>query len=98
MMRRAPGAAALAALMAAACGGRASDTTARDLDRAAESYVRLVLALGDRDADSLDNYHGPPAWQAEARARRAAPADIRLGASSLAEALAADAGPPGERQ
>jgi len=93
MMRRASRAAALAALMAAACGGRASDTTARDLDRAAESYVRLVLALGDRDADSLDNYHGPPAWQAEARARRATLADIRIGASSLAESLAAASAP-----
>jgi hypothetical protein len=96
MMRRASRAAALAALMAAACGGRASDTTARDLDRAAESYVRLVLALGDRDADSLDNYHGPPAWQAEARARRATLADIRVGASSLAESLAAVSAPDGD--
>ncbi|PYR54470.1 MAG: hypothetical protein DMF95_00070 [Acidobacteria bacterium] len=58
------------------------------LDAAAESYVRLVLALGERDPDSLDAYHGPPAWQAEARTRRATLADIRTAAASLADSLA----------
>src|SRR5215831_1474151 len=29
------------------------------LDEAAERYVRIVLALGERDADSLDSYYGP---------------------------------------
>jgi hypothetical protein len=85
--------AALAAFLTAACSGRASGTSAHDLDRAAESYVRVVLALGERDADSLDSYHGPPAWQAEARARHATLADIRTGASSLAESLAAASAP-----
>src|SRR5712692_6586475 len=80
--------AALAAFLTAACSGRASGTSAHDLDRAAESYVRVVLALGERDADSLDSYHGPPAWQAEARARHATLADIRTAAAALAESLA----------
>ena len=79
--------AALAALLSA-CAGHRSDATAPALDLAAESYVRLVLALGERDSDSLDSYHGPPAWQVEARARRAALVDIQTAAASLAELLA----------
>ena len=50
---------------------------AASLDAAAEFYVRVVLALGERDADSLDTYYGPGAWQAEARARHLSLDDIR---------------------
>jgi hypothetical protein len=46
---------------------RGSPTAA--LDAAAEFYVRAALALGERDADSLDIYYGPGAWRADARAR-----------------------------
>ena len=72
-----------------ACGEDRPHTQApaAALDAAAESYVRLVLALGERDADSLDTYHGPPAWQAEARTRRATLADVQSAAASLAESL-----------
>ena len=47
------------------------------LDAAAEFYVRAALALGERDADSLDIYYGPVAWQADARARRLPIDDVR---------------------
>jgi hypothetical protein len=60
---------------------------AASLDAAAEQYVRLVLALGERDADSLDTYYGPGAWQAEARARRASLVDIRTAAAALVDSL-----------
>lgn len=79
--------AALAVLLSA-CAGRRSEATAPALDLAAESYVRLVLALGERDADSLDGYHGPPAWQMEARERRTPLVDIQSAARALAESLA----------
>lgn len=36
------------------------------LNRLAESYARLLLALGQHDADSVDAFYGPPAWKAEA--------------------------------
>src|SRR3954463_14989721 len=32
----------------------------------AERYVKLVLALGQHDADYVDAYYGPPEWKAEA--------------------------------
>src|SRR5258708_13522028 len=83
---------ALAAWLGA-CGSWATDGRApAALDAAAESYVRLVLALAERDADSLDIYHGPPAWQAEAHVRHATLDDIRSAASSLAASLPAIAG------
>jgi hypothetical protein len=49
--------------------------------------VRVVLALGERDADSLDAYHGPPEWQAEARAAHASLPEVRAAAASLADRL-----------
>ena len=68
---------------AALCRRRAA------LDAAAESYVRLVLALAERDADSLDIYHGPPAWEQDARARRPSLDDTRSAAATLSESVAA---------
>lgn len=56
-----------------ACG----TSLAASLDAAAEYYVRMALALGERDTDSLDTYDGPGAWQAEARARHLSLDEIR---------------------
>jgi hypothetical protein len=59
------------------------------IDDAARTYVGLALALGDRDADSLDSYHGPPAWQEAARREHATLAEIRRRAVALANTLEA---------
>ena len=75
---------------AVACARRPSP--AADLDAAAESYVRIVLALAQRDPDSLDSYHGPAAWRADAEALRAPLADVQRSARSLADALAGASG------
>jgi hypothetical protein len=77
-----------------ACGGAVPP--ARALDAAAESYVRLVLALAERDADSLDIYYGPPAWEEDARARRPSLDDTRSAAATLSESVAAIAGASGD--
>jgi hypothetical protein len=61
------------------------------LDEAAERYVRIVLALGERDADSLDSYSGPAAWSADARRARAPLADVQRDARALANDLSARA-------
>ncbi|PYR04587.1 MAG: hypothetical protein DMF99_31515 [Acidobacteria bacterium] len=47
----------------------------------------MVLALGERDSDSLDSYHGPVAWQAEVRAERPTLPQIRAAAATLADSL-----------
>jgi hypothetical protein len=36
------------------------------MDSVAQQYVRLVLALGQHDADYVDAYYGPPEWKEEA--------------------------------
>ncbi|HUP47099.1 MAG TPA: hypothetical protein VM779_16455 [Thermoanaerobaculia bacterium] len=41
------------------------------MNTAAGRYVRLVLALGEHDADYVDAYYGPPAWRDEVKARKA---------------------------
>ncbi len=61
------------AVCLSACRG--SPTAA--LDAAAEFYVRAALALGERDADSLDIYYGPGAWRADAHLRHLPLDDIR---------------------
>ena len=39
-------------------------TRAQDvrMNTLAEQYVRLVLAVGQHDADYVDAYYGPPEW------------------------------------
>ncbi|MCI0659349.1 MAG: hypothetical protein L0170_20030, partial [Acidobacteria bacterium] len=45
-------------------------STSQTLDASAEAYVRLVLALGEHDSDSVDAYYGPEAWREEARGKK----------------------------
>jgi hypothetical protein len=56
-------------LAIAVCLSACRGSPTASLDAAAEFYVRAALALGERDADSLDIYYGLGAWQADARAR-----------------------------
>lgn len=61
----------------------------------AERYVRLVLAVGQHDADYVDAYYGPPEWRAAAEARKTPLADIDADAAAVLESLAALAPSPG---
>ena len=48
-----------------------------------ERYVRLVLAMGQHDADYVDAYYGPPEWRTEADAAKVpldGDRDARVGA------------------
>ena len=40
------------------------------MDTIAEQYVKLVLALGQHDADYVDAYYGPPERKKEGAVRR----------------------------
>ena len=42
--------------------------SAPDLDAIAETYIRLVLAVGQHDGDYVDAYYGPESWKTEAEA------------------------------
>jgi hypothetical protein len=80
----------------AACGGIGRWTEQRRLDAEAERYVRIVLALGDRDPDSLDFYAGPPDWQAQAHAGNQPLGDIKRSASVLLARIADERSPTPE--
>ncbi|HEX2190099.1 MAG TPA: hypothetical protein VHG51_14425 [Longimicrobiaceae bacterium] len=54
----------------------------------AEGYVKLVLALGQHDADYVDAYYGPAAWRSEAEAARLPLPAIRGRAADLRAAVA----------
>jgi hypothetical protein len=62
-------------LLAAACGpapepaAKGGDSLAA-MDAVAQSYVRLVLALGEHDPYYVDAYYGPEAWRDEAKAEK----------------------------
>ncbi len=58
------------ALALAGCTGCAGDHRVKEMDRIAESYVTLVLAVGEHDPDYVDAYYGPGEWREEARRRK----------------------------
>ncbi len=68
------------------------------MKRIAESYVRLVLAVGQHDADYVDAYYGPPEWRAEAEAGKRPLSEIRTEAAALISELAAGSPAPGDEE
>ena len=64
-----------------------SSNSLQRMDRAAERYVKLVLAAGEHDADLVDAFYGPPEWRKEAKAAKRPLADLRREADALAAEL-----------
>jgi hypothetical protein len=60
-----------------------------EMDRVAEDYVKLVLALGQHDPDYVDAYYGPPAWRSAADSAKLPLPAIRERAAELRRAVAA---------
>ena len=57
------------------------------LDSVAESYVKLVLAVGQHDADYVDAYYGPPAWRSAAETETRSLEGLSTEARALVEQL-----------
>src|SRR5690349_24562808 len=92
MIRKPFAAIVLGTILSLAAGCAASAPPSRDsssMNRIADSYVRLVLAVGQHDADYVDAYYGPPEWRKEAEAQKLPLAEISTRAASLAQAIAA---------
>ncbi len=53
------------------------------LGAVAERYVKLVLAVGQHDADYVDAYYGPPEWRAEVEKSKTPLADLTTEATAL---------------
>lgn len=66
--------------------GSSADLNSR-LDKIAESYVKLVLAVGRHDSMYVDAYYGPKEWLPEVRAERKSIKEILNEADSLETAL-----------
>ena len=57
------------------------------VDRIAEDYVKLVLAIGQHDGDYVDAYYGPPEWRKAAESAKVPLADLGKRAVDLTAAL-----------
>jgi hypothetical protein len=66
-----------------------SSSADKKMNEVAESYVKLVLALGNYDADYVDAYYGPAAWQAAVKASPPSLDQIREQERALRTILAA---------
>jgi hypothetical protein len=64
---------------------------ASPMNELAERYVKLVLALGQHDADYVDAFYGPPEWRKAAESAKRPLAEIDMDAISLQKALASAA-------
>ena len=73
-------------------GSTGQSRPASPMNDIAERYVKLVLALGQHDADYVDAYYGPPEWKQEAESRKAPLADLAAQAKALLAAI--DSVPP----
>ncbi|MEJ2084366.1 MAG: hypothetical protein P8Y44_01640, partial [Acidobacteriota bacterium] len=59
---------ALVAATLVGCGPAkqpSAEQTSTDMNTIAESFVKLVLAVGRYDGDYVDAYFGPDEWKAE---------------------------------
>jgi hypothetical protein len=57
------------------------------MDRIAENYVKLALAIGQHDADFVDAYYGPPEWKTAAAASKVPLETLAARAADLSAAL-----------
>jgi hypothetical protein len=64
----------------------------------AERYVKLVLALGEHDADYVDSYYGPPEWRTAAKSEKKPLADIGREAAAVVAELKSITPPVDELQ
>jgi len=68
------------------------------MDKVAEEYVKLVLALGQHDADYVDAYYGPTAWKTAAETTKVGLDVIAARAHDLIAELGRERQPSEEMQ
>jgi hypothetical protein len=77
----------IALLLAGCAVSNRAPRNSTDMNGIAESYVKLVLAVGQHDTDYVDAYYGPPEWRTDAETRKRPLAEIRTEAESLIASL-----------
>ncbi len=88
--------AAALAVLSVADSQAVAKPKASGMDSIAERYVKLVLALGQHDADYVDAYYGPAAWKQEAAASKQSLDAIGTTAAELMAALGRERAPADE--
>jgi hypothetical protein len=73
--------------MCIGCGRGAVPAQPPSLDSVVREYVRLAVALGERDPDALDYYYSPPDWVADIRAQPPSLPQIRAKSLELTQIL-----------
>jgi len=73
----------LAMVLASGCGQRRANNASDPV----RQYLRLAVALGERDPDSLDYYYGPAEWVADVRADPPALSVIKQSALGMIDRL-----------
>jgi len=73
-------------MMVAAC--RPTPSPVDQMNDLAQSYVKLVLAVGQHDDNYVDAYYGPEAWKEEVEANPPSLDSIAVGARALIDRLA----------
>lgn len=90
------------ALIAACCAGVVLAAQGRQgtgsMNRIAEQYVKLVLALGQHDADYVDAYYGPPEWRKAAATSKDSLDTIGAKAAGLVAELGREREPSDEME
>jgi hypothetical protein len=66
------------------------------MNRAAEAYVKLALAVGQHDADYVDAFYGPAEWRTEAERNRRPLPEIERDAAALMDSLRSLPSPGGD--
>jgi hypothetical protein len=69
------------AVLAACAAPLAQPPQGLPMNAIAEQYVKLVLALGQHDADYVDAFYGPGEWKTEAERQKLALSQIRAAAA-----------------
>jgi hypothetical protein len=77
-------------------GTSSQSRPASPMNDAAERYVKLVLALGQHDADYVDAYYGPSEWKQQAESRKVPLADLAAQGKTLLGAVDAIPEPAAE--
>ena len=70
-------------------------STPTSVNKIAEAYVKLVLAMGQHDPDYVDAYYGPPEWKKQSQEKKPLDA-IALEATQLRDQLAKTSAPTDE--
>jgi hypothetical protein len=76
-----------AALLLAGCATRGSAPSS--LDPLAAEYVKLQLAIGEKEEGYIDAYYGPAEWQAAAKAAPRSLAELAFSAATLSSRIQA---------